>query len=249
MSDFRDFFSKNAESFAKSSSHRSGEDLAILIEHIKPAAGETALDLAAGTGFTSLALAKRVSRVVAYDGTPEMLEQAKTLAREEGITSIEFITGDVSELPFPERSFDIITCRRAAHHFTDKPKFLSEAFRVLNRGGRFGLVDMATPAADRDGIINALERIRDPSHVAAESVQEWRRLVAGAGFSIREILTSREEYTIERWLSPLKMDTQQGKEVSELIANAPSDSLAGANVDREKGTLLKERFILMAERQ
>ena len=86
MSDFRDFFSKNAESFAKSLSHRSGEDLAILIEHIKPAAGETALDLAAGTGFTSLALAKKVSRAVAYDGTPEMLEHAKTLAREEGIT-------------------------------------------------------------------------------------------------------------------------------------------------------------------
>ena len=249
MSDFRDFFSKNAESFAKSLSHRSGEDLAILIEHIKPAAGETALDLAAGTGFTSLALAKKVSRAVAYDGTPEMLEHAKTLAREEGITSLEFITGDVCELPFPDRSFDIITCRRAAHHFTDKPKFISEAFRVLKEGGRFGLVDMATPYADRDGIINALERIRDPSHVAAESVEEWKMLVASAGFTIREILTSREEYTIERWLSPLKMDTQQGKEVTKHIANAPSDSLADANMDSEKGTLLKERFILMAERQ
>ena len=153
MSDFKEFFSKNADSYANSQSHKKGEDLIQLIQALNPVVSDTAIDLASGTGFTAMELASRVSKVVAFDGTREMLEKAKALASERGIGNIEYVLGDVSELPYPESTFDIITCRRAAHHFTDKKKFLSELFRTLKKGGRMGLVDMAVPEAPRYRIL------------------------------------------------------------------------------------------------
>lgn len=248
MSDFKEFFSRNAESYAKSSSHRSGEDLRVLIDHLAPETSDMVLDLAAGTGFTSLALSKAVSRVVAYDGTPQMLEQAKKLAGEQGIDNVDFVVGDVTSLPFEDGIFDILTCRRAAHHFADKGKFLSEAFRVTRKGGRFGLVDIARPEHDGLDLFNTLERIRDPSHVGAETVSKWKILVEDAGFVVSEILKSEEEYSLERWLSPVKMDSARGKSVNELINTTDTESLEKSNINRDRRTLLKERLILIAEK-
>ena len=248
MSDFKEFFSKNAESYSKSVSHKSGEDLALLITHLDLDRSQIALDLASGTGFTAMALAKEVSSVVAYDGTSEMLEQAKKLASERDIRNIEYVIGDVSGLPFESESFDIVTCRRAAHHFTDKAKFLSEAYRVLKQGGKLGLVDMASPEADRNDVFNSLERIRDNSHVGAEKVSVWTQLVKKSGFEIVQSIGSEEEYTLERWLSPVPVDGEQGRELSEFVRNTPKELLLNANIDPEKLTLLKLRITLIAKK-
>lgn len=246
MSDFKEFFSKNAGAYAQSESHRSGTDLSLLMNSMHLAGSMVALDLASGTGFTAMALAEHVSRVVAFDGTPEMLEQAKKLASEKGISNIEYSVGDVANLPFPDNSFDIVTCRRAAHHFTDKPRFLSEAFRVLKPGGKLGLVDMARPETDKDDIFNSLERIRDASHVGAEKVSSWEFMLAEAGFLLEEKNPSVELYTIRRWLSPVPMESRQGEDVLKLIESTDRMLLKAANVDYKDLTILKPRIGIIA---
>lgn len=248
MSDFKDFFSKNAESYANSQSHKKGEDLSQLMDAIEPTSSQVAIDLASGTGFTAMELAPHVSRVVAFDGTKEMLDKAQALAVERGIKNIEFVLGDVSELPYPESTFDIITCRRAAHHFTDKKKFLSESFRVLKSGGGLGLVDMSAPESDNHNIFNNIETIRDHSHIAAEKLETWKELIQGSGFRISKVMTSIEEYTIEKWLSPVKQDSPEGEELEKYLRETPGELLLKANIDRETGTIIKERFVMIAEK-
>ena len=248
MSDFKEFFSKNADSYANSQSHKKGEDLNQLIQALNPVVSDTAIDLASGTGFTAMELASRVSKVVAFDGTREMLEKAKALASERGIGNIEYVLGDVSELPYQESTFDIITCRRAAHHFTDKKKFLSESFRTLKKGGRLGLVDMAVPESDKHNVFNHIEIIRDHSHIAAEKVETWKKLIKESGFNLSKVLTSSEEYTVEKWLSPVKMDSPEGIELQHYLKDTPEELLLNGNINREEGTILKERFVIVAEK-
>ena len=248
MSDFKEFFSKNADSYAKSQSHKKGEDLGQLIQAINPVSSDIAIDLASGTGFTAMELAFHVSKVVAFDGTKEMLEKAESLASERRIKNIDYVIGDVSELPYPENTFDIITCRRAAHHFTDKKKFLSESFRVLKKGGRLGLVDMAVPESDQHNVFNHIEFIRDNSHIAAEKVETWKSLLEDTGFRLSNILTSSEEYTVENWLSPVKMESPEGKDLQKYLKETANELLLEGNINREEGTILKERFVIIAEK-
>lgn len=246
MSDFRDFFSKNAEAYSKSASHKTGADLGILVDYLEPGSGMQALDLATGTGFTAAALAEKVSRAVAYDATQEMLDQARKLAQEKGLTNIEFRIGDVMDLKFEDNSFDIITCRRAAHHFTDMKRFLSEALRVLKPGGKLGIADMARPETDDSNIFNKLEIIRDNSHVGALKVSTWKEILAEAGFSIDKLWTSDELYTLERWLSPVSMESEAGKDVIELVNTTDEAILKNGNVDRKEQTILKPRIVIVA---
>jgi len=66
-------------------------------------------------------LAKRVESVTAVDITEKMLEQARRLAAETGIKNLTFDLADAANLPYEPRSFNIVTCRRAAHHFKSIP--------------------------------------------------------------------------------------------------------------------------------
>jgi ubiquinone/menaquinone biosynthesis C-methylase UbiE len=199
-----EFFSKHAEDYAKSESHARGSDLPTLIDKLRPASSEIALDVATGTGFTAVALAPRVKQVVATDLTEEMLDQAKKLAGERGIANIRFERADAADLPFADSSFDIVTIRRAAHHFQDVPAFLLEAKRVLRHGGRLGIVDMSPPEGSEE-FFNRIERLRDLTHVRALTPKEWRQLVANAGLAITSEQLLPEQIPFERWLYPVAM--------------------------------------------
>lgn len=80
--------------------------------------------------------------------------------------NVRFQQGTAESLPFPDDSFDIITCRYAAHHFSDVRKAVREVARVLKQDGRFLLVDHYAPEDPvLDEFVNHLNRLRDPSHV------------------------------------------------------------------------------------
>jgi ubiquinone/menaquinone biosynthesis C-methylase UbiE len=84
-------------------------------------------------------------------------------------------------LPFEDESFDLVTCRIAPHHFDSIPQFLAEVHRVLKPGGMFALVDNVVPAGSVGDYVNAFERFRDPSHLRAWTMEEWRDALTAAG--------------------------------------------------------------------
>ncbi len=105
-----------------------------------------------------------------------------------------FERADAESLPYPDASFDLVTCRIAPHHFPHPDRFVSEAARVLRPEGRFGLVDNVVPDDPvAAGFANDWERLRDPSHLRCLSLNEWLELLSTAGFRIfhSELLAKR----------------------------------------------------------
>ena len=244
MTDYRDFFSKNADYYSKSKSHRTGQDLAMLIKALNVSGDSVGLDLATGTGYTAIEIAKIAHKVYALDGTREMLVSAAKSASDLGFSNIEFILGSVEHLPFDSETFDIVSCRRAAHHFKDKHVLLDEAWRVLKVGGRFGLVDFLRPENDTSNLFNRIEAMRDPSHVGALSFSEWRDMVKNHGFKILESQVIRRSIPFGEWLSPVSVDSGVGVRIQKLLRAVSASELETINFDLGAMEIKKDYLVL-----
>lgn len=114
-----------------------------MLEAAQPRSGMHVLDLASGVGDPSLSIAEAVGpsgHVTATDLGPGMIGLAEELARAGGLRNIEFRVADVEALPFPDESFDLVTCRFGVMFFPDQRKAFRECLRVLKRGGRVAFV-------------------------------------------------------------------------------------------------------------
>ena len=189
-------FSPVAAAYATSSVHAGGPDLAALVAAAAPASHEHALDAGSGAGHTALALAPHVASVTAVDLSREMLDQGAALAAERGLSNLSFVRGDVERLEFQDQSFDLVSSRYSAHHYPHPAAALAQIARVLRPGGRFVLVDVvADEQPAHDTFLNAIELLRDPSHVRDHSISQWQQLMRQAGL---------EPDLLETW--PLHLD-------------------------------------------
>jgi arsenite methyltransferase len=109
------------------------------------AAGEDVLDVGCGAGTDTLVAARMVAPggdVTGIDMTPEMLSRARAAAAEMGATNVDFVEGDVEQLPFAAASFDVAISNGVIDLIPDKEAAFSEIFRVLRRGGRLQIADV-----------------------------------------------------------------------------------------------------------
>ena len=244
----QDFFSKHAQGYTASQSHRAGKDLELLTRLLDPGADDRLVDVAAGTGHTALHLRPLISSALLVDFTREMLEEARLLAQDRGL-EIETLVADAVAIPRPDGAFTLATCRRAAHHFPDIPGFLREAHRLLAPGGRLGISDMT--ADDKAiGLVNRIERLRDPSHGSALSPQGWRAAVQAAGFRIDAFEIEQEDYALLRWLAPVSPAEVDLRAIEAILkeASAVEQEALGIREDSDGLHLVKSRAVLVATR-
>jgi ubiquinone/menaquinone biosynthesis C-methylase UbiE len=177
-------FAAVAANYASHPVMTSGPELGRMVELGVQSGAECVLDLGCGAGHTALAFAPRVAEVVAVDLAEAMLAQGRRLARERGIGNVDFRLGDVERLALPDASFHVVTSRFSAHHYPAPEKALAEAVRVLRPGGTFLLADSVAPEAPGcDTFLNAIEVVRDPSHVRDHRVSEWEAMFSAAGLT------------------------------------------------------------------
>jgi SAM-dependent methyltransferase len=239
----RTSFSERAEHYVTSATHADPDRLAHLIEMTAPRPGWRVLDVGTGTGHTAFAFAPAVAWVVAADLTEAMLKQAERVRKDRGYGNVELQVADVHALPFADAAFDLVTCRRAAHHFSRIDTALAEMRRVLKPGGRLLMDDRASPEDDElDGIIHRLDVLHDGSHVRQYRPSEWSRILTGAGFRVHAI----ETYTQSRPMSAYTTDVapERVAEIDGIVAGL-SARQAAALERREAGgeTFLNHYYV------
>jgi ArsR family transcriptional regulator len=137
----RAYFDRVAASFGDALlPGRTWEGLARAILQLAPRARYA--DLGIGDGLLTLMLAGVATHVTAVDISSEMLEQLRTRARAKGIDNIEYVEGDIEDLPLADASHDVVVASQALHHARVPARCLSEARRLLVRGGRLLVIDL-----------------------------------------------------------------------------------------------------------
>ncbi|MUK89503.1 methyltransferase domain-containing protein [Ornithinibacillus sp. L9] len=203
-------FSKNREAYVTSSTHSKGKDLSQLIEWIQPKPNMMVLDIATGGGHVAKSVSEHVHTVFATDITKQMLETASKYLT--NYDNIHYIVADAENLPFLDHTFDIVTCRIAAHHFPNPAKFMQETARVLKLGGVFLFIDNVAPEKEKyDTFINQLEKMRDYSHVRSLRISEWMKLFHKHQFTVVKQEKKKKTLPYTEWINRT-LDSQKDKE-------------------------------------
>lgn len=156
--------------------------------------GETVLDLGSGGGIDVLLSARRVGptgKAYGLDMTDEMLELARRNAAEAGATNVQFLRGQIEDVPLPDASVDVVISNCVINLSTDKPAVFASAHRVLKPGGRVGVSDVVA-----DNRLTPQERGERGAWAGciagALSIAEYDKGLADAGFVDIEIIPTHE---------------------------------------------------------
>jgi SAM-dependent methyltransferase len=155
--------------------------------------GQVVLDLGSGGGIDVLLSAKRVGptgKVYGLDMTDEMLALANENKRRAGIENVEFLKGDIEQIPLPDESVDVIISNCVINLSADKRKVLAEAFRVLKPGGRFAVSDVVVRGFVPEEVRSNMQLWIGCVAGALEE-QEFIRLLREAGFAKPSIEPTR----------------------------------------------------------
>ncbi len=175
-------FGARAAAYLGSAVHAQGADLEALADLVQGQGEARVLDLGCGAGHVSFHVAPQADEVVAYDLSPEMLKVVAHSASERGLRNIRTQQGFAEQLPFADGSFDYVFSRFSTHHWHDFDAGLREVTRVLKRGGTAAFIDSISPGAPLlDTYLQAVEVLRDPSHVRSYSRTEWDAALTRAG--------------------------------------------------------------------
>ena len=197
-----DVWSQRADAFRESPTHREGPDLDLLVEWCEPGHDLKVLDVATGGGHVARRLREEGCTVITVDPAPGMKPD---------------VVASAEELPFADGSFDVVTCRIAAHHFRDIRAAVAEMARIAQR------VVVIEDNVFIDDAVEEAERLRDPTHVRCYSEDEWKELLTAAGLEVEQVERFERHPAVDDWLARVETPPADGARVRELLGDRIQD--------------------------
>ncbi|NJN65280.1 MAG: methyltransferase domain-containing protein [Chloroflexaceae bacterium] len=238
-------FAPVASAYVHSTTHAHGADLPRMLELAAPTGRERVLDVATGGGHTALAFAPQVRHTIAIDLTFEMLTAARQHLAAHGGRRVDYCRAVAEALPFASQSFDLVTCRVAAHHFADVRAFVAESARVLRPGGRLLVSDhLGLDDTDLDAFMDRFERWRDPGHVRAYRFAEWHDFCQEAGLSVVHTEEfPREPYAFDSWTARIRMPEAERAALERWLLAAPARFRECFEITEQDGHVVSLRSV------
>jgi arsenite methyltransferase len=193
------------------------------LAELKP--GEVVLDLGSGGGIDVLLSARRVGptgKAYGLDMTDEMLAVAEENKRQSGLTNVEFLKGEIEQVPLPDNSVDVVISNCVINLSADKDRVLNEAFRVLKPGGRLAVSDVVVRGQVPEAIRRSME-LWVGCVAGAMSTDDYVSKLATAGFESIDIEPTRE-YRVEDARAFL---SAEGLELDALAAQVDGAFMSG----------------------
>ena len=184
-----------------------------------------ALDLGCGAGHVAFALARAgIPDITAYDLSSRMLD---VVAREAASKAYRIHTrqGPAEQLPFDTGSFEFIVTRFSAHHWSCVAAALKETTRVLARSGKLIVIDAIAPEAPLlDTVMQALELMRDISHVRNYRLTEWQGMLRDNGLSVTHTHTWKLPLEFASWVRRIGTPDSRVQALRAVMTDLPAEA-------------------------
>lgn len=217
-------FGPRARAYVDSAVHSRGADLARIAEVATAIRPARAVDLGCGGGHVTYSMAPHAGQAVACDLSAEMLAAVRDTAASRGFGNVTTVQSSAQELPFEDAGFDMLACRYSAHHWQDVDAGLREARRVLKPGAPALFVDVVSSDAPLiDTHLQAVELLRDTSHVRDYSQGEWREKLGRAGFAVKTAGTWRLRMEFPVWIARMATPAPLAQAIRLIQDSAPEE--------------------------
>lgn len=239
-------FGPRSAAYVVSAVHAQGADLDHLVELVRSHATARVLDLGCGGGHVTLHVAPHVAHVTAYDLSHEMLAAVEQVITERGFANVSTQQGGVESLPFPDGAFDFVLSRYSAHHWHDLQSALVEIKRLLKPEGRAILMDVISPgSALLDTYLQAVEVLRDPSHVCNYTLDEWRSALCEAGLTPGVHEAYRLQLEFNSWIARMNTARLHAQAIRSLQTLMSEDVLRHFEIEAD-GSFTVDTMLLEA---
>jgi SAM-dependent methyltransferase len=161
-----------------------------------------------------------------------MLATVRAAAAQRQLPQIEVQQASAHALPFPDGHFDMVGTRYSAHHWHDVPAALREMRRVTRPGGTLLVIDLMgdeSPLVDTH--LQAIELLRDPSHVRDYAPSQWRSMLRCAGFELQQEAFWRTRIEFGSWIERMRTPPESAATIRTLLAGAALEVREGLAVE------------------
>ena len=202
---------KNLKGYNKDADLGLGCGIPTQFAKIKP--GDSVLDLGSGAGndcFVARTIAGEAGKVTGIDFTDEMIEKANINLKKTGFKNIEFVKGDIEEMPLPENTFDVVISNCVLNLVPDKHRAFSEVFRVLKSGGYFCISDVVLSGELPDGLKESAAMYAGCVSGALQK-EDYLEIIKSQGFSDIQIHKERKievpDSVLEEFISKEELES------------------------------------------
>lgn len=225
-------FGSTAGAYLTSAVHANGADLDAVKDVARRYVSPAVLDLGCGAGHISFSMAPFSASVTAYDLSENMLAVVAATAAQRNLQNIETNHGAAEKLPFADQTFDIVVTRFSAHHWADVPAALREVHRVLRAGGVAVVIDIIAPENPlHDTTLQAVELLRDASHVRDYRASEWAAMFAAADFEHERVSEWRLKMVFDEWIARMRTPPERVVAIRSLFDSAPEETASYFSIE------------------